>query len=142
MLMKKLSLMIALGATIVSTQSSAQALGGGQQPDLTRQQARDRADQLFTMFDRNHDGVITPDEAQQVGEKLMLQRAVTGKDVAPGIGGHTLQFMEQRFADKPSVTKPEFEQAMLAHFDQMDLNHDGILTAAEREQAHAQVAAR
>jgi Ca2+-binding EF-hand superfamily protein len=142
MLMKMLSLMIALGVTIVSTQSSAQALGGGQQPDLTRQQAQDRADQLFATFDRNHDGVMTPDEARQVGEKLLLQRAITGKDVAPGIGGHTLRFMEQRFAGKQSVTKPEFEQAMLDHFDQMDLNHDGVLTAAEREQANPQVAAR
>jgi hypothetical protein len=33
------------------------------------------------------------------------------------------------------VTKEQFEGAMLAHFDQMDANHDGILTAAEREGA-------
>jgi hypothetical protein len=31
------------------------------------------------------------------------------------------------------VTEQQFEQAFLAHFDQMDANHDGILTAAERD---------
>jgi Ca2+-binding EF-hand superfamily protein len=140
--MKKLTLVIALGATIVATQSGAQALGGGEQPDLTRQQAQDRADLLFTTLDRNHDGIVTPDEARQVGGKLMLQRAVTGKDVAPGIGGHTLRFFEHRFAGAQSVTKPQFEQAMLEHFDEMDVNHDGVLTAAEREQANARLAQR
>jgi len=27
---------------------------------------------------------------------------------------------------------------MLAHFDQMDLNHDGVVTADERQQARGQ----
>ena len=105
--------------------------------DLTRDQARDRADTLFITFDRNGDGVVTRAEAQNVGEKLMLQRAETGRDSAPGIGGHTLRFLKQRFASADSVTKVQFEEALLAHFDEMDTNHDGILTAAERQQARA-----
>ena len=106
--------------------------------DLTRAQARDRADVLFATFDRNGDGVVTREEAQRVGRKLMLQRAATGRDSAPGIGGHTLRFLEQRFATAETVTKAQFEDALLAHFDEMDTDHDGILTAAERQKARGE----
>ncbi|MFL6725557.1 MAG: hypothetical protein ACJ8FS_03455 [Sphingomicrobium sp.] len=66
---------------------------------------------------------------------MLLLRASTGRDVAPGIGGHTLRFLERRFAGLQAVTRQQFEDAFLAHFDQMDVDHDGILTAAEREHA-------
>jgi Ca2+-binding EF-hand superfamily protein len=117
---------------------STHALGAdrGPQPDLTRQQALVRADALFERFDLDHDGIVTRDEARQVGTKLALQRTATGIDPAPGIGGHTLKFLEQAFAGAPSVTRREFERAMLAHFDAMDVNHDGVLTAAERAQTY------
>jgi hypothetical protein len=104
--------------------------------DLTRQQVRDRADELFDRFDLNHDGHVTRSEARVLGRRLLLLRAATGRDVAPGIGGHTLRFLEHRFAGRQEVTKPQFEAAFLAHFDDMDVNHDGILTAAERQEAH------
>jgi hypothetical protein len=106
-------------------------------PDLTRDEARERADQLFDRFDLNRDGIVTRLEAQHVGRKLLMQRAATGRDSAPGLGGHTLRFLERRFASADAVTRQQFEEAMLAHFDAMDSNHDGILTAAERQQALA-----
>lgn len=103
--------------------------------DLTRAQALERANMLFERFDLNHDGVVTRAEAELVGSKLLLVRAATGRDEAPGIGGHTLRFLRQRFTGLDAVTKSQFESAFLAHFDQMDVNHDGILTAEERLQA-------
>jgi hypothetical protein len=115
--------------------ASASQTGAVQQPDLTREQARERADQLFERFDLNHDGFVTRGEAQSLGRKLLLLRASTGRDVAPGIGGHTLRFLKHRFVGLQAVTRQQFEEAFLAHFDEMDANHDGILTAAEREQA-------
>ena len=105
--------------------------------DLTRNQALERADQLFDRFDLNHDGVVTGKEEQSLGRRLLMQRAATGRDVAPGIGGHTLRFLEHTFAGMQSVTERQFEEAMLAHFDQMDVNRDGVLTAAEREDGRA-----
>jgi hypothetical protein len=124
----------ALGA-VIAAQPGAQAVVPLQQPDLTRDQAGDRADQLFDRFDLNQDGFVTREEAQTLGSKLLLLRAATGRDVAPGIGGHTLRFLERRFAGVEAVTKPQFEAAFLAHFDEMDINHDGVLTAGERERA-------
>jgi hypothetical protein len=111
------------------------AVGTVHKPDVTRAQARERADQLFDQFDLNHDGYVTRQEAELLGSKLLLLRASTGRDGAPGIGGHTLRFLRHRFVGLKAVTKPQFEAAFLAHFDQMDVNHDGILTATERLQA-------
>lgn len=110
--------------------------------DITRQQAISRADRLFDLLDVNHDGVVTRAEAQREGGKLELRRAATGRDVAPGIGGRTLHFFEKRFAGSESATKQQFEATMLAHFDQMDGNHDGILTVVERAQAKSEQASR
>jgi hypothetical protein len=36
------------------------------------------------------------------------------------------------------VTLQQFEAQSLARFDAIDLNHDGTVTAAERQQARAQ----
>ena len=122
-------------SAVMAAQPGAQQVAAVQYPDLTREQARDRADQLFDRFDLNHDGFVTSQEAQSLGRKLLLLRASTGRDVAPGIGGHTLRFLEHRFRGLEAVTKQQFEAAFLAHFDDMDTDRDGILTAAEREQA-------
>lgn len=131
--MKKLLGAIALIAAVAAAPALAQSVDGlSQQPDLTRNQAVERADQLFDRFDLNHDGVVTRDEAQRLGRKLTLQRAATGRDPAQGLGGHTLRFLKQRFSGVETVTRGQFEEAMLEHFDDMDVNHDGILTAAER----------
>ena len=129
--MKMLIALSALAAATASTQPAPV-----KQPDITREQARRRADQLFQRFDVNHDGYVTRAEAQAVGGRLQLLRAATGRDQAPGIGGHTLRYLEQRFTGVQQVTKSQFEAAFLAHFDQMDTNHDGILTAIERQKAH------
>jgi hypothetical protein len=133
--MKKLLGAVALIAAATAAPTFAQPVDNTAQPDLSRNQALERADQLFDRFDLNHDGVVTRDEAERLGRKLMLQRAATGRDPAHGLGGHTLRFLRHRFAGVEAVTKLQFEDAMLEHFDEMDVNHDGILSAAEREGA-------
>ena len=129
----KIVIAIAALAGAVEIQPAAQSTG---QPDITRAQAQQRAEHLFEQFDLNHDGQVTRQEAELLGSKLLLLRASTGRDQAPGIGGHTLRFLRHRFTGLEAVTEPQFEAAFLAHFDQMDINHDGILTWAERLQAH------
>lgn len=135
--MKKLIAAIALIAAAAAPALAQTAQNSSEQSDLTRNQALERADQLFGRFELNHDGIVTRKEAQSLGRRLLMQRAATGRDVAPGIGGHTLRFLEHAFAGMQSVTERQFEQAMLAHFDEMDVNRDGVLTAAERENGRA-----
>ena len=134
--MKILIVVSTLSAALLAAEPAAHPVGLPQQADLTREQALQRADERFEQFDLNRDGVVTRQEAQRLGPKLLVQRAMTGRDVAPGIGGHTLRFLNRRFAGVEAVTRQQFEAAFLAHFDQMDINHDGVLTAEEREEAH------
>lgn len=135
--MKRWTVAVASGVAMLATAAQAMpAITSPVEARLTRAQALERADHLFDTFDANRDGLVTVAEAREVGAQLLLRRAATGRDVAPGIGGHTLRFFEHAFAGVQAVTRPQFEQAMLVHFDQMDSNHDGVLTAAERKAAH------
>ena len=91
---------------------------------MTRQQAQQMADQLFQRLDLNHDGVLTRQEADQATSRAG--------------GGRGGRMIERAFGDAQSVTLAQFEGAALARFDRQDLNHDGVVTAAERQQARAQ----
>ena len=142
--MGKMSLYSTCAAFIVLSTPAPALLAASRDQGLNiaRQQAVQRADSLFRQFDMNHDGVITRDEAAIAGGRLMVAGAISNHDVAPGIGGHTLKFMEHAFSGASSVTRRQLEQAMLAHFDEMDLDHDGVLTAAERATARAELGSR
>lgn len=91
----------AFGAALAATppllrpvDSGEPAANAPQQPSLTRDQARERADQRFDQFDLNHDGIVTREEVARLDPKLVFLRASTGRDFAPGIGGHTLRFLK------------------------------------------------
>jgi Ca2+-binding EF-hand superfamily protein len=97
------------------------------QQDMTRQQAQQMADEMFQRFDTNHDGTLTRDEAQQAVAQF---------------GGHGGHMVDRLFGDAQSVTLQQAEAQAVAHFDAMDLNHDGIVSAAERQQARAAMRAQ
>jgi len=122
--MRKLLATIALGATIISTQALAQdqhaGRGGWMQQDMTRQQAQQMADQMFQRFDTNHDGVLTRQEAEQAASQF---------------GSRGARMLDRMFGDAQSLTLQQAEAQALARFDAQDLNHDGTVTAAEREQS-------
>jgi hypothetical protein len=55
-----------------------------------------------------------------------------------GMGGERAQRMiERTFGVSQSLTLKQFEDQQLARFDRQDLNHDGVVTAEERQQARA-----
>jgi hypothetical protein len=55
-----------------------------------------------------------------------------------GIGGERAEHMIDRtFGMAQSLTLKQFEDQQLARFDRQDLNHDGTVSAAERQQARA-----
>jgi hypothetical protein len=130
--MNKLAFAVAIGATILSTQAGAQMPGGRgmmmQMPDMTRQQAQQMADSLFQRFDLNHDGIVTRDEAEQASAQMAGDN---------GGGGRSERMIARVFGDAQSLTLAQFEAQSLARFDSQDLNHDGVVTAAERQQARA-----
>jgi len=135
--MTKLLVTAAIGAAMVATSAGAQqgpaGDRGGWMKDQTRQEAQQRADMMFQMLDANKDGVVTKTEAEQA----LAQFHAGGGDSGRG-GGRMQRMIEQGFANSPSLTLQQFEAQALARFDAQDLNHDGTLTAAERQQARAQ----
>ena len=137
--MKKLLVAVALGATVVSTPVLAQAPAGGErggwmQRDQTRDQAKQMSDMMFQQLDANHDGTLTRAEAEQAAQQFAAAR---GGDASSG-GGRMGRMIDRLFGTAESLTLPQVEEQSLARFDAMDLNHDGTVTAAERQQAREQ----
>jgi len=124
--MKRLLASVALGAIFLSTQAVAQDEGGRgwEGHDTTRQQAQQMADAMFQRFDLNHDGVVTRQEAEQAASQF-------------GGSGRAGRMIDRLFGDAQSLTLQQAEAQALARFDRDDLNHDGVVTAAERQQARA-----
>ena len=132
--MKKFLVMAVFGAALVPAAALAQNGGGGMmQKDQTRAEAQQRSDMMFQMLDANHDGTVSRAEADQA---LANFQAASGDD---GHRGARLQRMiDQAFATSQSLTLQQFEAQSLARFDAADLNHDGVVTAAERQAARGQ----
>jgi Ca2+-binding EF-hand superfamily protein len=99
------------------------------QQDMSRDQARQMADQMFQRFDVNHDGVVTRDEVQQALSQF-------------GGGKRAERMIDRMFGDSQSLTLQQAEGQALARFDRDDLNHDGVVTVAERQQARAALKAQ
>lgn len=129
--MKKLLVMAALGAALATTPALAQDRGNFTPHDQTRQEAQQRADRMFDMLDANKDGVVTKAEAQQAVAQF---EAARGGDNG---GGRMGRMVDAMFGTSTSITRAQFEAQTLARFDAMDLNHDGILSVAEQQQARA-----
>lgn len=136
----KLYVYLALGAAVISASALAQAPGGDHggwmQRDQTRAEAKQRADMLFQMLDANHDGTVTRSEAEQAAVQFATRRGGDGGNQRGG--GRIERMITQLFGSSDSLTLAQFEAQSLGRFDAMDLNHDGVVTAAEREQARAQ----
>ena len=137
--MQKLIVSIALGAAFVSAPALAQGGGGGgggyMQRDQTRAEAQQRADMMFQMLDANKDGSVTKAEAEEAVARL---EAARGDDDSGRGTGRVQRMIGQVFGTAQSLTLQQFEAGVLTRFDAQDLNHDGTVTAAERQQLRAQ----
>lgn len=101
--------------------------GNWLQADTTRQQAQQRADLSFQRLDLNKDGTLTHEEAQQAAAQFMARRG-------GGDASRITARIERMFAGAQTITLQQYEQVALARFDGQDLNHDGVVTSAERQQ--------
>jgi hypothetical protein len=141
--MKTFLFVAALGAGFLATGAMAQpvtpppaapAMHNRMQADRTRADAQQIADAMFQRFDVNHDGVLTRYEAQAA---LAQAAAARGGDDSSEGDGRSQRMLDRMFGDAQSATQAQFEAQALARFDREDLNHDGVVTAAERKQGWA-----
>lgn len=134
--MKNVFVPTVIGAVVFSTPALAQdgGRGGGMQRDQTRAEAQQRADMMFQMLDANKDGTVTKAEAQQALEQFQAAR---GGDDSRG-GGRMQRMIDSAFGTAQSLTLQQFEAQALARFDAMDLDHNGTVTVAERQQLREQ----
>ena len=135
--MKKVLVAAVVGAAAISLPALAQdgGRGGWMQRDQTRAEAQQRADMMFQMLDANKDGTVTKAEAEQA--LAQVQAARGGDDSGRG-GGRMQRMIDSAFGTAQSLTLQQFEAQALSRFDAQDLNHDGTVTVAEREQLRAQ----
>jgi len=136
--MKKLMVAVALGAAMIATPVIAQPGGerGGFMRDQTRAEAQQRADMMFQMLDTNKDGTVTKAEAQAALEQFQAARG--GGDNGGRGAGRMQRMIDQAFRASQSLSLQQFEAAALTRFDAQDLDHNGTVTAAERQQLRAQ----
>ena len=114
------------------TAPQANLRGNWLQADQTRQQAQQRADQMFQKLDANRDGTLTKAEADQAAAQM------GGGEGGKGRGGKfAARLVDRLFAGTDSVSQAQFEAQALQRFDRQDLNHDGTVTGDERQQARA-----
>lgn len=136
--MNKFVVTLALGAMVISMPALAQQggeRGGFVQRDQTRAEAQQRADMLFQMLDANKDGAVTKAEAD---EAVAQFEAARGDDDGGRGAGRMQRMIAQAFGTTQSLTLQQFEAQALTRFDAADLDHNGTVTAAEREQLRAQ----
>ena len=95
------------------------AFGSAQSMTLAQFEAQALA--RFDAMDLNHDGTVTRQEVDQA-------RSAMGN----GGGKRVDKMVERIFGDSQSITMQQFEAQAMAKFDREDVNHDGVVTAAER----------
>jgi len=91
------------------------------------------ASEMFDRTDANHDGMISRDEWNAGAAKMtqMHGQGMRGRPTMRHMG-----MMADADGDR-AISRDEFQKRALEHFDRVDANHDGTISAAEREQAHA-----
>ena len=111
---------------------------------------------MFDRLDADHDGSITREEmaqaharrggaarrpAREAPAAAAAPACVIGGPAAPGgpaCAACAACAAQRMFGEQGFVTREQFRERALARFDRADANHDGTLTAAERQALRGQ----
>ena len=130
--MKTIAFLGMIAATTLAVSAFAQA-GPPADPygdaTISRAEVEAQAAARFDQLDTNHDGSLTPEERRA---------AFAGRSGSGGVGGGR---GPRAGAGEPQ-DKAAFIAAQVARFERQDVNHDGKLTKAERDEFRAQMMQR
>lgn len=111
--------------------------------EVTRAQLVAQIKKVFDAADTNHDGFMSLDEFR-VRELAKLNRTPPGSPGAPTkeqvqklFDAAVVAFRHVDTNGDGKLSLAEANRRDLALFDAMDINHDGVLTVAEKKAAHA-----
>jgi hypothetical protein len=122
---------VSLAATLATP---ALAQRGQPEGDLRRADVQTRLTERLGQVDINHDGTITQSEINTVVQMMQANGA-------PAQASERVQAMFARSAQNGQISVADTVQRQLAAFDLADVNHDGIMSAAERQAAVAAASA-
>jgi len=129
-------------------------------PDEARQararMRQHRQDRTFDRLDLDHDGSITRDEMNQaharMRQRMQERRTERGRGHRGhgahrgGMGRHSMgmrgDHRQGMFGAQGSITLEQMRDRALQRFDRVDLDHDGIVTGAERQEARTRMRAQ
>lgn len=105
--------------------------------DETRADAEAKAAQMFGSMDLNHDGFVTVEE---VSAYILARRPKTHGGVLPPVSALAKAMMADADTDKDGrVSAEESKAAADRGFDEVDTNHDGVISPVERMAANQEV---
>jgi hypothetical protein len=159
--------LLAMSGTALAQPGAGGARGERAQADVTRAEAAARADAMFQRLDLNRDGQVTREEARQAHQQMRAERlAQMTPEQRAQMEQRRAQWQERRgqraergegrrgggerrgargermFGEQGTITAEQFRARALERFDRMDANRDGVVTAAERQQARAEMRSR
>ena len=102
-------------------------------PPVHRNDVQRRADLMFDKCDANHDGILTIAEYHAALAAIVKARGGTPTPQGWAIVDAQFAAVDQTHSGR--VTRAQFVDAALAHFDGADLNHDGTVTPKEARMA-------
>ena len=98
-------------------------------PPVARTAVQQRAETMFDKCDTNHDGVLTLAEYHAALAAIVKAKGGTPTPKGWAIGDAQFATVDQTHSGR--VTRAQFVDAALAHFDGADINHDGTVTPKE-----------
>lgn len=124
--MKKIMIVLALGATMASGSAMAQHARGGLKAGQTRDGAIAASAKTFGRYDTNGDGSF---DSAEVTAVLQARATKTGKAFKPKAAAKQIARYDTNGDGK--VTLDEFKAAAGTRFDKADLNKNGTIDADE-----------
>ncbi len=117
------------------------------------QRRAERSERAFGRLDANNDGNISRAEWDQAraqrAQRMSDRRAQAGQGERAGrpqgmrgmrgLRGMRAAHGARMFGEQGYITQEQMRERALARFDRLDLNRDGTVTAAERQQAREQM---